>query len=1739
MNFPKKLLARLATAYNLAKSAIRATKEKPKMLDYEKIKKQGRHGNYLPQALREITAKSATFEDVLTNGLAAHFEHAAPNHAADLCELVRRLPKYPLAFNSWRHTHRSADPADYHERLLAIARAPFTKFVNFDIAARLSLSSALKNQLSYDSTHGGLKSSAQGMNSDVAAMYIALKIDQNDQPTINALTDAILADNNTQIVDHEIMRAIAMSQNAELHELMRKLLLAARLQEGLRQAIFETADDGTTEYLIAMIKTVLDENLLRFSSAVRAVNVWMGLAYDYSDKRAVTKLLKLGYEFLTNSEKRAAAINSPDVVEIFAAMWAESAYKLQNLLPFIRNFLSENAPKYQKMVGAYFLTLLQSDNLSADLAGSALADLKEPDLDVFTLLFSAYDNPPRDVQKVHKVVFMGKNQASNYWSPYYDAQRPLDWEKTTILHSNYPPILHNAETRKLHFNVLANILEKIPKKGHKVEGKPFDWSNYNANPEDIFGTMMYLAIYDRDEEMLHRLRELYPLAGSEKIVYIIFFITNDLENEEKRAFLFECLSDKSMTVRSNVVNIAKRRLTLSENEIIQLEKLLSLKTATIRKSVLDILMDYAKAGGGYNKRALFGSIERLISDKNANKRLAALDLLGTIKKQKQLVLTKENIREICATAPKITDSEQVLINALLDEESNDKFSKKNGFGLYDVKYKPNFPAVPMPTTEYLPQFAAVTSQEMTALFSEITDIIEQYKDFEYRGTTTNEYAVTSERIFGTAPFYHILEDKKRPTGEKYEITDYVLGDVFGDWARRNADKYMVMLKIVFAKKTGNFNWNYNDETYTLKYGFNGYLPFAQEFLQKTLNAVEIKHFAENIQKYTKDQRLPFDIFHVILETMPDLIENARDFYYNLAVELYHSVNPDYWAQKGYKWKTKNYYGEQEHSTKFAYFNAITTFFTQIPESQTDEEFLRKFYILYAVSEKLGSYYIMGIWHPAGIVQRGLAEVDYLYKAIFNFDGTNIIGNYSTKKIGKYINKEVLQYPIFMECLQTAVNRVIEIELKRGDTSTEVSSYAMQIGRHEGAERFSQILIAMGKETFLRGYTWASELTKRDVLSSLLKASVPAETDTAETLKAALGDKISEKRFLEAVMYVPAWIGIAEEYLGWKGLKSAAWYFHAHTRNSYSAEFETEVAKFSPIDKEDFERGAFDIDWFKDAYKTLGKQRFEVLYDCAKYISSGGTHKRAQLFADAALGKLKTADLEPQINDKRNKDLLLAYSLIPLKRNKIKDALHRYEFINAFLKKSKEFGAQRQASEKIASNIALENLARNFGVTDVLRFNWKMEIEKLDSIQKYFVPKVLDKGNKKGETSVFLEISADGSAQIIAEKLEKSEKSATKKGEKSDDYEKTAVKRLKSVPAALKKEPYVLELTEIRNSLKEQFRRSRGSLEKALENGEKFEFSEIMELRKHPIICPIIEKLVFRSGEILGFLADGGLRSANGELQLIGETDELTIAHSHDLYSLGQWTAFQRYAFDNALIQPFKQIFRELYLVNADEQREKTVSRRYAGHQIQPQKTVALLKGRGWTVDYENGLQKVYYKENIIANMYAMADWFSPADIEPPTIETVQFYDRKTYKNLDMQQINPKIFSEIMRDLDLVVSVAHVGGVDPMASHSTVEMRAVIVAESVRLLKLANVTFTERYAKIKGEYGEYSVHLGSAQVQMMGRGALNILPVYSQHRGRLFLPFLDEDPKTAEIVAKVVMLAEDLKIKDPGVLGQIR
>lgn len=363
--------------------------------------------------------------------------------------------------------------------------------------------------------------------------------------------------------------------------------------------------------------------------------------------------------------------------------------------------------------------------------------------------------------------------------------------------------------------------------------------------------------------------------------------------------------------------------------------------------------------------------------------------------------------------------------------------------------------------------------------------------------------------------------------------------------------------------------------------------------------------------------------------------------------------------------------------------------------------------------------------------------------------------------------------------------------------------------------------------------------------------------------------------------------------------------------------------------------------------------------------------------------------------------------------------------------------------------------------------------------------------------------------------------------------------MKSIPSKLAKNQYVLELKDAYKQFREQYSRTKLMMEQFMEDKVEFTFSELLALHKNPVISSIIRDLLFicDAKSKIGFITNSEMKNIEENAELLDKLDLLRPVHPIDLYKNKIWDKCQKYLFDKKIQQPFKQIFRELYVKTQDEI-DKYNTLRYSGNQIQPKKAAACLKSRRWITDIENGLQKVYYKENIIARIYAVADWFSPADMECPCIEWVEFSDRKTGKAIKINDIPDIIFSEVMRDVDLAVSVAHVGGVDPETSHSTVDMRKAIIEFNLPLFGVENVYFTDKHAHIKGNKANYTVHLGSGVVFVEGGSQIAIIAVHSQHRGKLFIPFIDEDPKTAEIMTKIIMFAEDLKIKDPYILNQI-
>lgn len=1629
----------------------------------------------------------------------------------DLVAIAHNLADYPYTN---RYTRRLVRSHDYHQHVgriwTLVERLIRQRF------SGLTVPQILRG--AYDVEKYG--------SSFLVPEQVAVWIDRGNEEVLSTIREMLLSENNTKILTYDVFRAIFKARNTELVELVGKLLLAGKLQEGLRQAICETMDCGRQEHFVYIMGLIEEHNLIRFSSVRRAIATTIGIGTD--SERVDKKLLALIMRVLRDPAEGDAFVHSADNVEAMVGLWSKGLHDVKDLIAAMEEIIGEGRP-HSVLLVSYFLHALQDGAAERSVAKRVLLGITDAELSA------------EDMKKI--ACYLPFVVDSFY------ILRELDDFVEKFDPQEY---FVDAEEATRFFDLCERARAQMKQNEKEYEGCIFPWYGATLRREDLARTMV-LAALCADGALTDRVAPVLSVchAGQRVAPLLLKAPLSPVQEQALIDLLRLAPETAARIIRENpTVSVPDTEVTdtlrtapetakdLMAGDFVtrhegDIAALLRLKTANVRRTVLDLL--YAQPDA-----QLRTTMAGLLTQRDVMRRLGALDLLLRCKADGRI--PQEELLALAQTIKKPTSDEQVLI----DELARTGAAAEAEDALFDAAYVPDFTidlhdtadaavaagfdaatnTVHVVNTVTLEDIFPCTDEELLSIVEKLDALYTAHEDYEYKSRWIGREETT------LASGFYERADTERTTGAPDNIKYYPLPEVWEEFYRKEIKDFRVLYQLAIAVLMVKAEDALFTEGLTRITG-RDWTAFPAALAAKKLN-----HFAEGYRGRQKGK----NVIRVLHETHT---EENRPFVFAAGLLLmrraYECYDEKlYLVERKGRWSSSTYQITHDNALMQSALHGARLY-------ADDAEFAQSYALRLRLAERIEDVLLrtgrepegglMGIIDHAKAHLLGMEKADGFFRMILGMQAEDMdedarrnqkkVEQNRVRVLERYRSgalpdcndpecrgaqtEDVLSF--INEEGQRVIDSIVTAELRRGDTPALHSAAVDSIERVEGIQLFVRILQALGALKLDRGSWYAgSDEAKASTLSHLLKVSHPHAGETAADLKAALKDAgIAQQRLVEAAMYAPQWIPLIEAYLGWRGMASGCYYFQAHM-SDIPKERASMIAKYTPIPIEDLKEGAFDIGWFKAAYKELGKAHFESLYDAAKYISNGAKHARARKFADAVRGELKLADVEKEIAAKRNKDLVMCCGLIPLKRARDKDMLARYVFLQNFLKESKQFGAQRRASEEKAVEIALSNLARACGFDDVTRLVWTAETELIKAHADHFTPKEVE------DVALSLAVAADGAVSLVC----------TKGG-----------KPLKAVPAKLKKNAYVLELKDAEKNLKEQYRRAKKMLEEMMEDGTPLLAREIANVMTYnPVIAPLLKPLVFQSGTALGFYADGALVAADGTRTELAEDAEVKIAHALDLYESGTWADYQKYLFEKEIRQPFKQVFRELYIKTPDEHGKES-SHRYAGHQVQPAKTVALLKTRRWVIDGSEGLQRIYYKANIIARIYALADWFSPADIEAPTLEWVEFFDRKTFQRLPIDDVPDLIFSEVMRDVDLVVSVAHVGGVDPEASHSTVEMRRAIVQFTLPLFKLDNVRLEGAHAHIHGKLGDYTVHLGSGVIQQKAGAMVSVLPVHSQHRGRLFLPFLDEDPKTAEILSKIILFAEDGKIKDPFILDQIR
>ena len=1555
---------------------------------------------------------------------------------------------------------------------------------------------------------------------------IAARIDKGDTGVIGTIKEMMNSERNTEILTTTVIRAVFCSDNEELHELMSRLLIAARLSEGLRQAICENCDCGTADSFIKIIKTIQENDLIRFSSIKRAIGTWTGLCRDEDPDRLAAKILDNIPFVLESNDNAVSKLMTSDPVDIYMGLWGIGFYDVTKALDIIKSLAGITSEKTEQGIIGKIKGLFskqeeknsrpfEPDEIHFLTIGYFCQNLGYPTVAIQTAL-SVMEHYP-DNYKLFAV--FRTNYPFGLFTRYYHGTEPEFRKK----------VHKDKQLAAKHYDIMRDLYDNMTRKEEVYSPLLYPWFSASVSKSRILYAMLDCAAVMQDDEKIDFICGHLTDFDSSDRCYAVEEIGNSIRTPKQRETVINAVADKESSTRRTAVEILEKT-GLNDSEYQVIEGFAKYKTAELRSGVLTLLKKR-------KDKELEESIIRMLSANNENIRLASLDLLqygiSTYTKY-DFSASKQAVKNIASP----TEREQILIKNLTDTDNAEQVTKENSYGLYDPKAELPLPDF-KPDINVVREYCGIEHEEISEMFRSLLRIVDENSEKEF----TDYWG--EEHILGNmGSLYIVYSEADSPEEYEKKVPFYELWNRFYNDVIKTPQRFFCFSNTGIGFESGRLtDESKKTAAKRIKEIFGDLADYNRSSAlgaeDERFTVSEFRSLYNNVCTYIRKR---FEI-----KTPMNVLQNLAGY---LSLTL---KEDDLWLKE-----QKKIYGDIDQIQLHKCVPLINTLIKEL-YSRINEDFETNFRLLHTLAVKIdfiGHYEQLDYyWYSPDTIpvpyyikayRSGIIDRDIFLKSMFrikrlsdSISEMNIFVSNAPLKFSIYNPREKSSIIILLKeegktlCdddtipqdselyktgnmfAQTILDKVLDVELKRGDSETVFSRSIRSIKSIYGLERLIEILKALGNDT-LKTDIYSREISKKDSLTHLLSVCCPTAEDNAEKLgKMLKGSQIKTDRLIEVAMFAPQWIDIIEGCVGIEGMKSGCYYFMAHTADTINDKREAIIAKYTPLTKEELNGGCFDVKWFFEVYETLGAKNFDKLYKSAKYSSSSNRHTRARKYADAALGKMDIAETEKTISDKRNKDLLMALAIIP--SNDKTDILQRYEFIQKFQKESKQFGAQRRASEGEACAFALKNLAVTAGYSDETRLTLSMETALVQENSSYFEPTNISGYDVKITVDTF------GKAAVTIEKDGKT---------------------LRSVPAALKKNNDFLLIKEFCDKLRQQYSRTVKMFESAMEERDLFTFGELKKLSENPVTKAITENLVFINDEdanISGLPVQDGLSDHNGELHNISEETKLRAAHPFDMYKNGTWSDYQKLLLSlgnsEGRKQPFRQVFRELY-VKLPEELNKDRSLVFAGYQIQTKRTVAALKSRRWVADYEDGLQKIYYRDNIIASIYAQADWFSPGDIEAPTLEGVFFYDRKTGKLLNISEIPDIIYSEIMRDVDLAVSVAHAGGVDPETTHSTVEMRRVILSFNLDLFGIKNVRFEKNHALIDGKYGTYSIHLGSGVIHKLGGHQINVLAVSSGKKSKLFLPFIDEDPKTAEIMTKVLTFAEDGKIKDPYIMEQI-
>ena len=407
-------------------------------------------------------------------------------------------------------------------------------------------------------------------------------------------------------------------------------------------------DTGTKEAFFTLLDVIIENNLIRFSSVKRAVGTWLGFVEEETVKleRISDKSVKLIHDCIHDKDVCDEYLATEDTMKIYIALWAYGFHEAFYMLHLIKEYALHGS-KHQIMVAGYMTA--QFDNV-VFMSTTAMNVIEE------------HKNEPEILAVYMKSFMVGCTTAIYKQLGKYNAVGTYSFDGSVRTYAPLEPYFNSREEAEKMYGILLEIYNGMSKKSVDFSPCIFPWNSESLMRSDVAERLAYIASALRDNDKTDFVASLIPQIDYFRNSVVLLLLVQP-ETDEQRRILTAEVCDKEEYTRRDAFKLINK-IELADENYRQLEDMLRYKNADMRSNCIKLLMKQ-------NDDALFGSVNKLISDKKEEKRTAALDIIMQLSKDENRTSLFNRCIPLVKQNENTSAAERILIENILPSEKSE------------------------------------------------------------------------------------------------------------------------------------------------------------------------------------------------------------------------------------------------------------------------------------------------------------------------------------------------------------------------------------------------------------------------------------------------------------------------------------------------------------------------------------------------------------------------------------------------------------------------------------------------------------------------------------------------------------------------------------------------------------------------------------------------------------------------------------------------------------------------------------------------------------------------------------------------------------------------------------------------------------------------------------------------------------------------------------------------------------